>query len=272
MEIIETDALQAALSTERFYLLDCSYFTDVNSRAKHYEARISTAKFFDISVIRDTTVSHPMKLPTLEQFTGEMRKLRVKNDGTMLVLYDQTGMFGVGRAYWMLKYYGYRGTIKVLWGGLPKWLREGKPVEAGEYQLEGQDEDAEGYRFAVNPFMLVTLEQLNEMLPGIQSGQSQVQLWDTRVDKLYADGHIPGNVHIPFRPILDDNWTFKSPAEIRDYLTSHGLDLTRPIITQCRSGVIASICYLALLYIGKTDVKVHAGSWLEYKASLPVAS
>lgn len=272
MEIIDTDALQAALATDRFYLLDCSYFTDTNSRAKHFEARIQGAKFFDCSVIRDTTVSHPMQLPTLEQFTLEMRKLRVKNDGTPFVLYDQTGMFGIGRTFWMLKYYGFTGKVRVLWGGLPKWLREGKPVETGEYQVEGQDDAPEGYKFALNPFMLVTLPQLNEMLPGIQSGQSQVQLWDTRVDKLYADGQIPGHIHIVFRPLLDENWTFKSKEEVRQILTAQGLDLSRPVITMCRSGVVAAICYLLLHYIDKADIKMYAGSWLEYKAALPVVN
>jgi len=67
--MIETDALQA-LATSGFYLLDCSFFVD--SRAKHFEARIQGAKFFNCSVVRDITISHLMQVPTLDQFTLEM--------------------------------------------------------------------------------------------------------------------------------------------------------------------------------------------------------
>lgn len=266
MEFIETDELLASLHGDPFFLLDCSYFTDVDCRAKHFEARIPGAKFFDIKVIRDTTVAHPMKVPTVEQFTAEMRKLRAKNDGTPIVIYDQTGMFGVGRAYWMLRYFGFLGRIRILWGGLPKWVSEGKPVEAGEYTVEGQDESADGYRFSINPFMLTTIDQLRALLPGMQSGDCQAQLWDTRVDKLYADGHIPGNTHIAFRSLLDEKWTLKPKDEVRAALEAQGLDLRRPVITMCRSGVVAAVGYMILKYIGKEDVSMYAGSWLEWAA------
>ena len=266
MDLIQTDELLASLHVSPLSLLDCSYFTDVDCRAKHYECRIPTAKFFDIKSVRDTTVTHPMKVPTVEQFATEMRKLRLKNDGSLIVLYDQTGMFGVGRAWWLLRYFGYLGPIKVLWGGLPRWVEEGKPTETGEYQLEGTDETEDGYKFPVNPFMLVTIDQLKAALPAIQSGASQVQLWDTRVDKLYAEGAIPGHTHIVFRQLLDEKWTFKSKDEIRAILTAQGLDLRRPVVTMCRSGVVAAISYLILKYVGKEDVAMYAGSWLEWAA------
>ena len=60
-----------------------------------------------------------------------MRRLRIGKN-CKVILYDHVGMFAVARAAWMFRYFGV-ADVKIMNGGLQKWLKEGREVYSGSY-------------------------------------------------------------------------------------------------------------------------------------------
>ena len=83
--------------------------------------------FFDIEDLSDETDSLPHMLAPAPKFGLRMRKLGL-GDGNLIVAYDGAGIYSAARAWWMLRAMGHEDVV-VLDGGLPKWRREGHPVE-----------------------------------------------------------------------------------------------------------------------------------------------
>jgi thiosulfate/3-mercaptopyruvate sulfurtransferase len=85
-------------------------------------------------------------------------------------------------------------------------------------------------------------------------------------------GHIPGSHNLPFAKLLNPDGTLKSPREIERLFEDAGVDLAKPVVTSCGSGITAGILALALVQIGHRKTAVYDGSWSEWGAdqSLPI--
>ena len=77
-------------------------------------------------------------------------------------------------------------------------------------------------------------------------------------------GHIPGSKNLPFTQVLNGDHTMKTTAELSEEFRKAGVDLSKPAITTCGSGVTAAVLSLALERIGKTDHALYDGSWTEW--------
>jgi len=77
---------------------------------------------------------------------------------------------------------------------------------------------------------------------------------------------MPGAANVHFRSLLTEHGTFKAPAELRAIFEKAGVDLKRPIVTTCGTGVTAAILMLALGEIGTDNVALYDGSWTEWGA------
>jgi thiosulfate/3-mercaptopyruvate sulfurtransferase len=73
---------------------------------------------------------------------------------------------------------------------------------------------------------------------------------------------MPGAINVHYRKLVADDGTLKPPAEIKAAFSN--VDLERPIVTTCGSGLTAAILMLALTEIGKRDVALYDGSWTEW--------
>ncbi len=261
--LISTDWLAGQLGAPDLVVFDATKYlpTDGKDGAEEFaRAHIPGARFFDIDVIADPDTALPHMVPSPGRFERLMGGLGVSN-GSRVVFYDQKGIASAPRGWWMMGLFGHDQAF-VLDGGLPKWLREGRPVEAG---LPAPPAPA----VFQATFRVTRLRGIGDMLAGGElvldarpAGRFAGSAPEPRPE--LPSGHIPGSRNIPSSSLLHPDGTMLDPAALRASFAQAGADGTRPIVTSCGSGVTATILSLGLLRAGLPQGAVYDGSWTEW--------
>lgn len=265
--LVSTQWLAEHLDAPDVRIVDGSYYLPhegLNPRAEYEVQHIPGAVFFDIDEIADTANPLPHMLPPPEKFSSRVRKLGL-GDGVRIVVYDQRGIMSAPRVWWTFRFFGHE-DIAVLDGGLPKWLREGRPVS---------DEPARpGERHFTPRVNSLMARDRQQILGNLQSRREQVL--DARSAGRFAGrdpeprpglrgGHIPGSLNLPYTELLDrETQTFLSPDQLRSRFKAAGVDMSRPVVTTCGSGITAAVLSLGLHMIGHADVALYDGSWTDW--------
>ncbi|HHS93789.1 MAG TPA: 3-mercaptopyruvate sulfurtransferase [Rhodobacterales bacterium] len=264
--LVSTDWLAEHLDDSDLRIFDASWFLPTvarDAKAEYAAAHIPGARFFDIDEIADLRSPLPHMLPPDEKFLSRMRALGV-GDGHRVVVYDSLGIFSAPRVWWTFRAFG-KTDIAVLDGGLPKWTAEGRPVTAAAPTIRDRH---------------MTISRQRDMVKDVTEVAAAAKLGDWEIiDARAADrfrgeapeprpglrmGHIPGSKNLPWTDLLNDNQTMKSPAEIKALFEAAGVDLSKPAICSCGSGVNAAILSLALTLIGHPRTAVYDGAWAEW--------
>jgi thiosulfate/3-mercaptopyruvate sulfurtransferase len=274
--LVTTDWLAAELGKSDLLVFDATkYLPNENKdgRAEFLKAHIPGARYFDIDDVADTDTDLPHMVPTPGRFAKLMGALGVSN-ASRLVFYDQKGLASAARGWWLMGLFGHDNAA-VLDGGLPKWVREDRPV---------QDGDAAPAAPAVfHPdFRATRLRGVGDVLANVAT-QGELVL-DARAAGRFTgavpepragmrSGHIPGSASLPYTDLLNADGTFKPEAELRARLAAAGVDGSRPVVTSCGSGVTACILTLGLRLAGLPEGAVYDGSWTEWggRTDTPVA-
>lgn len=244
-----------------------------DARAEYEAAHIPGARFFDIDEISDARSELPHMAPPVEKFMSRMRAMGV-GDGHQVVVYDSHGLFSAARVWWLFKLMGQH-QIVVLDGGLPKWQAEGHAVtsEAPVIRDRHMTVSIEGWRSrdvteVAHAAKLGDHSIIDARAPARFRGEAAEPRPGLRA------GHIPGARNLHYADLLAADGTLKAPAALRAAFEAAGVDLAKPAITTCGSGVTAAILSLALERIGKTDHALYDGSWSEWGmyADLPLAT
>ncbi|KAJ3137808.1 hypothetical protein HDU90_001759 [Geranomyces variabilis] len=248
-----------------------------DGRKEFAERHIPGARFFDLDEVSDPLSPLPHMLPTLEDFEDAVSKMGIK-ETDHVVVYDAQGIFSAPRVWWTFKVFGHK-HVSVLDGGLPKWLAEHRPVVSaadsfpetkyrGEYQ-EDMVIDYQDMLLHVTDFMYSKNFTIIDARPSARFAGFAPEPRPS-----LSSGHIPSSVNIPASDLIDpDTKTMLPRKEIVHRLIREKIDMNRPLVTMCGSGVTAAIVFLALDLVGKKgDVKLFDGSWTEWasKSKSPI--
>ena len=264
--LVSTKWLADHLSDPDLRVLDASwYLPDMNrdARAEYEEDHIPGARFFDIDEISDKASDLPHMVPPVEKFISRMRAMGV-GDGHQIVVYDGAGVFSAARVWWLFKLMG-QNDVAVLDGGLPKWKAEGYPTEDIAPIFRDRHMMVRRQNYMVKEVTQVSsasklgdYEIIDARSPARFKGEAPEPREGLR------SGHIPGSKNLFFRALLNKDGTMKDAAAIKSAFEGAGVDLDKPAITTCGSGVTAAILSLGLNLIGKTDHALYDGSWTEW--------
>lgn len=265
--LVSTAWLEDHLKAPDVRVVDASWYLPQSGRSpeeEYQQSHIPGAVFFDIDEICDTDSDFPHMLPSPEKFSSRMRRMGL-GDGNRIVVYDGSGCLSAARVWWMFRVFGH-SDVAVLDGGFPKWRNEGRPVK----DLPPHPRERH-FTARLNTLMV---RDFNQMKSNVVKGREQVL--DARSPGRFdgsdpeprpnlPSGNIPGSINIPYTELLDPaDQSFLPPAQLRDVLTTRGVDLSGPIITTCGSGITAAIISLALSVIGYSNTALYDGSWAEW--------
>jgi thiosulfate/3-mercaptopyruvate sulfurtransferase len=265
-DLISTEWLANHLSDSDICVLDCSWHLPAAKRSAKAEfdfKHIPGAQFFDLDAISDTESKLPHMLPKAEKFGREVGKLGVSAN-KRIICYDSVGLFSAPRAWWMLKAYGLV-HVAVLDGGLKKWLAEEREISSDAKVLN----TVGSFWARLDTSKVIGIDDV---------AQTKAQIIDARSPSRFRGeeaearagvkpGHIPGAKNVHYSSLLHGNGTLRHPNDLLSVFKKAKVNLEKPIITSCGSGVTAAILTLALTELGAGDLKLYDGSWAEWGAS-----
>jgi thiosulfate/3-mercaptopyruvate sulfurtransferase len=263
--VVSADWLQAELGKSNLRVLDASFYLPAQKRdadAEYAAGHIPGAIRFDQDKIADHSTNLPHTIPSPDYFAAEVGKLGI-SENDRIVVYDGIGMFASPRVWWLFRVMGAKNVF-VLDGGLDGWKAEGRPLETEVPQYAPVS-----FKTNYDAGRVVHLEQMRDIV-----ASSALQIADARSAGRFAaaepepragmrSGHMPGARSLP-SGVFANQGRFKSLPELKQTIEDAGIDLSKPVVTSCGSGITAAIITLALESLGHTDNKLYDGSWSEW--------
>ncbi|MBV8912847.1 MAG: sulfurtransferase, partial [Acetobacteraceae bacterium] len=234
--------------------------------AEFTRAHITGAHYFDIDVVADPDTTLPHMVPTPGRFERLMGEMGVSNT-TFVVFYDQKGIASSARGWWLMGLFGHDAAA-VLDGGLPKWMREGRPVESGSPPPSAPARFQATFRATRLRGIgdMITVDPDRVVLDARAAGRFHGTAPEPRPG--LPSGHMPGSVSLPNTELLGPDGTMLPPEQLRERFRAAGVDGSKPVVTSCGTGVTAAILTLGLVQAGLPQGAVYDGSWTEW-ASRP---
>jgi thiosulfate/3-mercaptopyruvate sulfurtransferase len=227
-------------------------------------AHIPGAVFFDVDAISDHDNPRPHMYPDAAQFARDIEALGISS-GDTVVAYDSGSWVAAPRAWWMFLSFGYP-NVRVLDGGFKKWTHEGRPTQSGKVT------PAPGkFTATLDPSYIRSQQQVlgnlvthaEQLVDARPRGRFEGSVAEPRPDS--RSGHIPGSRNVPYAELFDvKTGTMKPLEDLRQAFANAGVDMTKPIVTTCGSGVSALVLTLALYRLGVRGTALYDGSWAEW--------
>ena len=263
--LVSTAWLAERLGQPGLVVFDATKYLPNENKDGHalfQQARIPGARFFDIDAVADPETTLPHMVPTPGRFEAAMRAMGVGN-GDTVVFYDQKGINSAPRGWWLMGLFGH-DRAHVLDGGLPKWLREDRPVDSGPPPAPAPGTFLASFRAG-------RLRGIGDMMA---ADPDRVVL-DARAAGRFAgsapeprpglpSGHMPGSRNLPFTELIGPDGTMLPADALRSRFAQAGVDGSRPVVTSCGTGVTACVLALGLRRAGLPEGAVYDGSWTEW--------
>ncbi|HEY0445938.1 MAG TPA: 3-mercaptopyruvate sulfurtransferase [Allosphingosinicella sp.] len=266
--LVTTQWLAAELGAPDLRVIDASMFlagSGRDARAEYEAEHIPGAVFFDHQDIADSHSPLPHMVPPEHKFASRMQTLGL-GDGNRFVVYDNSPLHSAARAWWLLKIFGAH-YVAVLDGGLQKWKAEGRPVESGRVHVRHAhftplfDSGAVADKDHVSSILHSSGHEIVDA-----RGASRFAGEEAEPRAGLEPGHIPGSRSLPQDRLFNQDNTWKREEALGAAFEEAGVDLTKPMVTTCGSGVTAAVLLFGAHLLGKSDVKLYDGSWAEWGA------
>jgi len=264
--LVSTQWLADEIGASDLRIVDATAFLPEHGRnpLQEYEAcHIPGAVFMDLAELVDTTSSVSNTLPPAEKFASRMQALGL-GDGSRVVIYDDSPIKSATRAWFMLTMFGAQ-NVALLDGGIAKWKAEGRKCAQGRETLRARHftvwSDNSHVRSKADVIANLA-SKAEQVIDARGAGRFTGDVPET--NPALASGHIPGARNVPYSSLFNPDGTWKSRGSIMTAFESAGVDLSRPLISSCGSGMTANVVIFALHLIGKDDVSLYDGSWSEW--------
>ncbi len=264
--LVSTDWLAAHLRDPDLRILDASWYLPDAGRdpkAEYAAGHIPGARFFDIDEIAEHRSALPHMAPPSEKFISRLRAMGV-GDGHQVVVYDGAGILSAPRVWWTFRLMG-KTDVAVLDGGLPKWRAEGREIEDMEPIIRDRHMTVQRQAGLVKDVTQVAAaSKLGdwEIVDARSAARFRGEAPEPRPG--LRGGHIPGAKNVPYQGLLTPEGTLLPPDALRAAFEAAGVDLKKPVISSCGSGITACVLDLALERIGHRAHAVYDGSWAEW--------
>jgi thiosulfate/3-mercaptopyruvate sulfurtransferase len=269
--LVSTEWLATHLSDPGLKILDCAWYhasTNLDGRTQFRGRHLPGAVHFGIDHVADQSNPLPHMLPSPADFSKKVRLLGV-GDGDRIVVYDRlSGGAAAARVWWMFRVFGYT-NIAMLDGGFGKWIKEKLPAEMAAVRPEPKC-----FAAAFNPALVRTL---SEMKANLATGAEQVidARGPGKFDGTQEDvfpfkklGHIPNAVNVPWADLIHpETGAFLAPDALAARFAAAGINLDRPIVTTCASGITSCVVALGLYVLGHKTAAAYDGSWAEWESA-----
>jgi thiosulfate/3-mercaptopyruvate sulfurtransferase len=263
--VVSTAWLEAYLGDAGLRVVDATWYMphlERDARRDFHDAHVPGAVFFDIDDIahHDTTLPH--MLPTAERFARMVGALGI-GSGDRVVAYGARNLIASARAWWMLRAFGHE-QVAVLDGGFPRWKAERRPVESGARTPRPAE-----FRASLRPELVADLDHMRANLvtrsQQVVDARSVGRFVGTEAEPRpgLRPGHIPGSLNLPYDRLFVEGGLLPQD-DLRSVFQRAGVDLHRPVIATCGSGVSACVLGLGLYVLGRKDAAVYDGSWTEW--------
>jgi thiosulfate/3-mercaptopyruvate sulfurtransferase len=263
--VVDFDWLESRIGKPGVSIVDASWYLPAQNRdakAEYDAAHIPGAVFFDQDLVVEPDAQLPHTLPSAEIFGQFASSMGISADDT-IVVYDGPGMFSAPRVWWMFRIMGAR-DVYVLDGGFDRWKAEGRPVTNDPTKIAPSFFEAK-----LDKARVASFDEMREIVAGRSS-----QIADARPAGRFAgtdpepragmrSGHKPGASKVPASSLSRDGKMLPI-KELQELFDKKGIDLRRPVVTSCGSGVTAAVITLALESVGHRDNKLYDGSWTEW--------
>ncbi|MEA3009486.1 MAG: thiosulfate/3-mercaptopyruvate sulfurtransferase [Sphingomonadales bacterium] len=266
--LVSTEWLEKALGAADLKVIDATLFLPGeprDARSEYKAGHIPGAVFLDLEDVSDSSNPVPHMVPPEPKFASRMASLGLR-DGQRFVVYDNSPLHSAARAWWMLKSFGAH-YVAILDGGLQKWKAEGRPVESGRPALRHGhfsprfDSAAVADKDSVAGLLG---DEHHEIVDARGSGRFTGAEAEPRPGM--ASGHIPGSKNLPQGKLFNPDNSWKQGEALRAEFDSAGVDLARPMVATCGSGVTACVLIFGAHLLGKEDARLYDGSWSEWGA------